>query len=94
MQHLNEWHNYCAENYLFDWDSDDESTRTRKRKRDGHGNEVMRLPRWCDFVGDAMREKFQARARSSLQAMLDEEQEKQESEARLELIKRIFPPPR
>lgn len=33
MQHLNEWHRYCAENYLFDWDSDDDGTRTRKRKR-------------------------------------------------------------
>lgn len=37
-----------------------------------------------------MREKFQIRERNSLQAMLLEEQE---SEDRLELIKRVFPPP-
>ncbi|KAI9695513.1 MAG: hypothetical protein M1836_006430 [Candelina mexicana] len=88
MYHLDNWHDYCSENYMFDWDSDDESGSTRKRKHELVAGDTVRLPRWCEALGDAAKEKVKQTAEACLTAaFLDEDGHAK----RLKMVKQIFP---
>lgn len=92
-EHLNVWHAYSDENFLLDWDTDDENSKkpqSPKRKRELHNDKDLKLPKWCNYIDPPLRNRMQVRAKAALKKMVDEEQERKR---KLEVIKRVFPPP-
>ena len=103
IKHLRPWHEYCEENYLFDWDTDNENSKrpqSKKRKRrliDDGGN--VRLAKWSDFADAPVRVKAMARERAHLGAKLRDETKAISTRDEglwndmLKVVKRLFPSP-
>ncbi|KAL9630570.1 MAG: hypothetical protein Q9164_006346 [Protoblastenia rupestris] len=103
IKHLRPWHEYCEENYLFDWDTDNENSKKpqskkRKRRLIDDGSDV-RLAKWSDFADPPVRAKAMARERAYLRAKLRDETKAISMRDEglwnnmLNIVKRLFPPP-
>ena len=85
LQHLKPWHEFCEENYLFDWDSVYNKGRKRKRTCE---EDHLQLPDWVELANDSMKTKLRTLAKEVLTEALEEEEEQ---ERRRKIIKRLFP---
>lgn len=77
QDHLRPWNSLCEENYLLEWDSKYDLGEDRKRKRtctySSETKEDLRTPSWVNDMSAPSRQRFQDRAKLSLDEAIEEQ---------------------
>jgi hypothetical protein len=74
VQHLRAWHEFCAENYFLEWDSECDVPTNRKRKREVDDTKDVMVPNWVADLEEPSRKQFQIRAKLALRKAIQRAQ--------------------